>query len=100
VTESQPILTPDGALGQWDTSTHIVDFVKAVVKDSNFQYTNTALSDVVSSLGTFVQSLGGPLAAQHSDCDLESKYKSQVQPSLPPLKAAVELLRWAKGYFL
>ena len=74
--------------------------LRAVVKDSNFRFTNAELSDVVSSLSTFVQSLGGPPTAQHLGCDLESEYKSLVQSSLPPLKAAVELLRWAKGYFL
>lgn len=90
----------DVALGQWDASTHIVDFIKAVVKDGNSHYVNDELSEVLSTLNTFIQSVGQerPLEAQKLDCGLVAEYRPQIQTSLPPLKAAVETLRWAKGW--
>lgn len=95
---SRSISISDVALGQWDASSHIVDFVRSVVKDGNSHYGNLELSEVLSSLDTLVQSVGRPLAGQQLDCGLVTEYKSQVQTSLPPLKAAVEVLRWAKGW--
>lgn len=95
--ELQPVLKAEAAPIEWDASSHIVDFVKAVVKDCGLRCPNLELGQAVSSLSTFVQPTDGALPNQNLDCGLVQSCIPQAQPSLPPLTAAVDLLRWAKG---
>ncbi|KIW09779.1 hypothetical protein PV08_11879 [Exophiala spinifera] len=88
VPKIQPAFKPEGTTTSWETSSHIVDFVKAVVKDCDLRYSDPEIGQAVSSLSTLVESTDGRVLDQHSDCGLLARYRSPVSPLLPPLKAA------------
>ncbi|KAK5051527.1 hypothetical protein LTR84_003179 [Exophiala bonariae] len=98
VPETQPSSRPKEINTDWDTSHHIVEFVKAVVQNCDLQLPNLELGQAVSSLSAIITVTDDKVLDQHSDCGLLARYIPHVPPSLPPLKAAVDLLRWAKEH--
>jgi hypothetical protein len=99
VNDHHPICAPGGE-HQWDHPIDIIDFVKAVVDDRGSRDVGPEADELLSSLRKLVQTLERP-ATVRTVPFLQSKVvKPQAGPSMPPLEAVVEVLRWAKGTLL
>lgn len=84
----------------WDHPPHIIDFVKAVVKDINSRDVRPEANEVLSSLRNIVQTLEGPpVTAQLPLPKARVGEYHEVSPRMPPLEAVVDVLRWAKGTY-
>ncbi|KAL2819062.1 hypothetical protein BDW59DRAFT_165217 [Aspergillus cavernicola] len=81
-----------GGEPRWDHSTHIIDFVKAVLEDGVSRICGPEATAVLSSLKKIVHALDNPAATRHTPT------MSQVAPSMPPLDAVLSVLRWAKEH--
>lgn len=97
--ESQATSTFGGE-SPWDYSSHIIDFVKAVVGDRGSGEVDGETGEVLSSLKTLVQTLESPPTAQDLHISDTKVLNHQVASSMPPLNTVVVVLRWAKGSLL
>ena len=97
--EYQSIPAPGGG-PIWDHSAHIIDFVKAVLKDRGSRDVGPEASEVLSSLRKLVQALEDPAAARGLSFPKAKLTKHQANPPMPPLEAVLMVLRWAKGSLL
>ena len=59
--------------------------------------TAPASDDVIASLTKLVQEVEGPTVVRPLTCPDEEAGLCQADVSMPPLKAVVAVLRWAKG---
>ncbi|RDW74799.1 hypothetical protein BP6252_05941 [Coleophoma cylindrospora] len=82
----------------WDHSAHIIDFIKAVLKDRGSRVFETGAIEVLPSLEKLVQALEDPFAAQDVSLRNTAVAKPRAKPSMPPLDAVVTVLRWAKDH--
>ncbi|KAF2493075.1 hypothetical protein BU16DRAFT_466133 [Lophium mytilinum] len=80
----------------WGHSTHIIDFVKAVVEDRGLGDVGPEASDVLSSLRNLIQALEDPAAVRDLSSPEVDVAKYQAKPPMPPLEAVVAVLRWVK----
>jgi hypothetical protein len=81
----------------WDHSAHIIDFVKAVVEGRGSEDVGSEARTVVSSLKNLVQALESPAAASGSLSSEAKATKHHAGPLMPPVEAAIAVLRWTKG---
>jgi hypothetical protein len=92
--ESAKVVAPLDGETLWDHSAHIIDFVKAVLEDRDALNVEHEASEVLSSLRKLVQTLDDPTATRGL---FFPSAKPAKPPHMPPLEAAVTVLRWAKG---
>lgn len=89
--------TPHSDEALWDHPAHIIDFVKAVVEDIDSKDAGTEADEVITSLRKIVRAL------EHSAMGSETPHaepeivKDKSKILMPPLEAAVAVLRWARG---
>jgi hypothetical protein len=96
VNEHHPICAPGGE-HQWDHPIDIIDFVKSVVGDRGSRNVGPEADELLSSLRNLVHILERPAAVRNVPFLQSGVVKPQAGPSMPPLEAVVEVLRWAKG---
>ena len=94
VTEYQPISTTGGER-LWDHSVHIVSFVKAIVEDRSARPVAPEDDQILSSLEELARTLESPPDTRN--LSFQTGNVAGVQ-AMPPLEAAVAVLRWAKGF--
>ncbi|KAK1983625.1 hypothetical protein LZ30DRAFT_713819 [Colletotrichum cereale] len=83
---------------RWDHSCYIIDFVKTFVEDSRTDQEET-FSETISSLRSLVTVMSNPILRGRFSLVSESDPVSkQTHARMPPLDAAVEVLRWAKSH--
>lgn len=81
---------------EWDYSGHIVDFIRAVVHGRNKRLQELEHNSVVSSLRTLLHTLEGNRSYALSSIPKINAARHQGDSLMPPLDAAVSVLRWAK----
>ena len=81
----------------WEHSTHVIDFVKAVVEDRDSLNVGQEAIEVLSSLRNLVQTLEHPRLIEELSSRDARAAKFPADPPMPPLEAVVDVLRWAKG---
>lgn len=91
VSEELPLAEPE-----WDYSGHIVHFLKAVVNDSEAALSGTDQTALISSLKNLLNAVESHKSALSVSLP-KIKVGEQLSSSMPPLDAAVAVLRWAKG---
>lgn len=89
-------------IAQWDHSSHVIDFVRALVEDRSGmnhdgQGPESESSQVISSLRNLLDALENPSIARNSHPDASAAANQQVGTSMPPLESAVGILRWARS---
>jgi hypothetical protein len=90
--EHQSVSATAPGEARWDHSSHIIDFVKAVIQHRGTLEVGAGEAEVLSSLRGLVKTLDSPAAGyKAAGCRRGDGY------SMPPLEAAVAVLRWAKG---
>jgi hypothetical protein len=94
------VIYPSVAEPEWDYSGHIVHYIKAVVNDRNTELSGVEQNTVVSSLKNLLHAVEGSRPGPHLSIPKINVAKHQVDSLMPPLDAAVVILRWAKGQFL
>ncbi|KAI9704645.1 MAG: hypothetical protein M1820_005393 [Bogoriella megaspora] len=82
----------------WDHSVHIIGFIKAVLEDRGSKYARPEASKILSSLKKLLQALEDPALVRGLSNPQVKLVKHQAKPSMPPLEAVVNVLRWAKGF--
>lgn len=95
-TENQPISVPCGE-PLWDHSAHIIDFVKTVVEERDSKLVKNEENQIFSSLKSLLQTLENPTSTLHQSLSGVKAAKCTSNLPMPPLEAAVAVLRWAKG---
>ncbi|RFU31755.1 hypothetical protein B7463_g4585, partial [Scytalidium lignicola] len=92
------IVYPSVAEPEWDYSGHIVDFIKAVVNDRDTELSGVEQNSVVSSLKNLLHAIEGNKPGPHLSIPRINAAKHQADSLMPPLDAAVAVLRWAKAH--
>ncbi|KAI1733607.1 fungal-specific transcription factor domain-containing protein [Xylaria scruposa] len=83
----------------WDHSAQVTDFVKTVVEDrASREYLATEESDILASLKRLSKTLNDANVARDLLFPEIRDLKSQENASMPPVEAAVLVLRWAKEH--
>lgn len=93
--EEQPVYIQSQPI--YDHSAHIIGFVKDIVEAGAPGDTGPASDDVIASLRHLVQAVEGPVVVRPLTCPDKEAGLCQADVSMPPLKAVVAVLRWAKG---
>ncbi|KAE8451664.1 hypothetical protein EG329_003121 [Mollisiaceae sp. DMI_Dod_QoI] len=83
---------------QWNYSTHIIDLVKAVVEGSDARYNSPKGHETISSLRRLLQTLECSTPPPRLNFPTVDLGKHYANSSLPPLEAAVAVLRWVKSH--
>ncbi|RSL59478.1 hypothetical protein CEP53_005763 [Fusarium sp. AF-6] len=96
ITSSAPATIP-----QWDHSSQVIDFVRAVVEDRSGMgrddpWPDSESSRVISSLRNLLDALENPGITRNPHPDASITANPQDSTSMPPLKSVVGILRWAK----
>ena len=81
----------------YDHSAHIICFIKDVAEAGASGDTGPASDDVIASMRNLVQEVEGPVVVRPLTCPDKEAGLCQADVSMPPLKAVVAVLRWAKG---
>ncbi|KAI1750974.1 fungal-specific transcription factor domain-containing protein [Xylaria castorea] len=102
---SQPLTFRESAVStskepaKWDHSAQVSDFVKTVVEDrASREYPGTEESDILASLRRLSRALNDSNVARDLSFPEIRGSKSQDFISMPPVEAAVLVLRWAKEH--
>ncbi|WAO96393.1 Zn(2)-C6 fungal-type domain-containing protein [Fusarium falciforme] len=90
-------------IAQWDHSSHVIDFVRAVVEDrSGMNHDgpgpDSESSQVISSLRNLLDTLENPSITRNSHPDASAAADQQASTSMPPSESVVGILRWAKEH--
>jgi hypothetical protein len=97
--ENYTMPAPGDKPSSWSYSAHIVDLIRDVVNGESEGGDGPERSEVISSLRNLVQALEKPPHAQ--ELSLSSSRATFAdnsdKPLMPPLDAAVAILRWARG---
>lgn len=91
---------PSVAELEWDYSGHIIDFIRAVVNDRDAELSSIEQNAIISSLKNLLNIVEGSTPGPRLSIPRINASKHQAEPSMPPLDAAVAVLRWAKGQLL
>ncbi|UPK99962.1 hypothetical protein LCI18_010897 [Fusarium solani-melongenae] len=88
-------------IAQWDHSSHVIDFVRALVEDrSGMNHDEPGRdpepSQVISSLRNLLDALENPSITRNSHSDASTTADQQASTSMPPLESVVGILRWAR----
>ncbi|KAI8953772.1 fungal-specific transcription factor domain-containing protein [Xylaria longipes] len=84
---------------KWDHSAQVTDFVKTVVEDrASREDSGTEEDDILASLRRLARALDDSNAARDLSFPEIRSSKSQEHVSMPPIEAAVLVLRWAKEH--
>ncbi|KAJ3459334.1 hypothetical protein MRS44_015407 [Fusarium solani] len=88
-------------IAQWDHSSHVIDFVRALVEDRSGMNRDgpgpdSESSQVISSLRNLLDALENPSITRNSHPDASKTADQQASASMPPLESVVGILRWAK----
>lgn len=81
----------------WNHSAHIIDFVRAVVQDRTLENAGPDANGIISSLKNLALALERPNPVQDSAPSKANITKVNAPLSMPPLDAAVGVLKWVKG---
>ena len=89
-------------IAQWDHSSHVIDFVRALVEDrSGMNHDGPGpdpeSSQVISSLRNLLDALENPSITLNSHPDASATADQQASTSMPPLESVVGILRWARS---
>ncbi|KAH8678426.1 hypothetical protein BX600DRAFT_452045 [Xylariales sp. PMI_506] len=82
----------------WYFSGHIIGFIKSVVSDADAGHITTEQSNIISSLRHLLQTVERSTSVSDLSFPKTKDVKQQLESSMPPLDAAVAVLRWAKGH--
>lgn len=82
---------------EWYLSGQILDFVRSVVSGADTRHFNTKNDGVVESLRQLLQAVERSTSASDLSFPKAKDEKQSPGGSMPPLDAAVAVLRWAKG---
>ncbi|KAF2117979.1 hypothetical protein BDV96DRAFT_406881 [Lophiotrema nucula] len=85
-------ISASNGLPVWDYSSHLIDFVKAVLDERTSNDVAPETNGILLSLTKLVHALENPSVAR------SSPVRAASTPSMPPLDAVVEVLRWAKEH--
>ncbi|KAI8711625.1 Zn(2)-C6 fungal-type domain-containing protein [Fusarium sp. LHS14.1] len=88
-------------IAQWDHSSHVIDFVRALVEDrSGMNHDgpgpDSESSQVISSLRNLLDALENPSIARNPRPDTSTTGNQQASTAMPPLESVVSILRWAR----
>ncbi|KAI0183892.1 hypothetical protein EV127DRAFT_445642 [Xylaria flabelliformis] len=84
---------------KWDHSAQVTDFVRTVVEDrASRKYLGTEESDILASLRRLSRTLNDTNVARDLSFPEIRDLKSHENVSMPPVEAAVLVLRWAKEH--
>ena len=84
-------------LRQWDHSSHIINFIKSIVREGTSAYPNSEWDDTITSLKSLVDALENPQSARKLTSPELTISDLEETPSVPSLEAVLGILRWAKG---
>ena len=87
-------------LRQWDHSSHIINFIKSIVREGTSAYPNSEWDDTITSLKNLVDALENPQSARKPASPELTVNDLEETPSVPNLEAVLGILRWAKGTLL
>jgi hypothetical protein len=81
----------------WGHSLHMIDFVKAVVRDGTSRLTRPEASQALLSLQKLLHTLEAPHQVRKLRSSREEMTAPRDDTIMPPQESAVAVLRWAKG---
>ncbi|KAF2652653.1 hypothetical protein K491DRAFT_695375 [Lophiostoma macrostomum CBS 122681] len=82
----------------WGNSTHVTDFIGAVVREGATRAVDLETNQVLSSLQLLLQRLGSPLTSSEVGFAREAETRSHDNTTMPPQDAVVAVLKWAKEH--
>lgn len=82
----------------WGHSTHILDFIKVVVRDRGSQDVTSEEAQTISSLRILLQTLEKPVSVYGPGLSKNVGMSREANVVLPPLQDVIFALKWAKGW--
>ncbi|KAK7192499.1 C6 transcription factor [Paraphaeosphaeria sporulosa] len=82
----------------WGHSAHMIDFIKAIVRDGASRSTGPEANQVLSTLQKLLHALESPPQALGQRYSREGIASNRDGINMPPQESAVTVLRWAKEH--
>jgi hypothetical protein len=81
----------------WRNSTHVIDFIRVVVRDCATRTIDFEANRTLCSLQMLLQRLESPPAPVEVGFSLATESNFDVNTTMPPQDSVVAVLRWTKG---
>jgi hypothetical protein len=81
----------------WGHSVHMIDFIKAIVRDGASRSTGPETNQVLLSLQKLLHTLETPRQVLEMRSSQEEMTAPRNDTTMPPQESVVAILRWVKG---